>query len=225
MTTDDWPYFYQHDPGLPLSVMAICAAVLLMWTWAARRAGDNPLAIRWHFFFLGAGFMLLEAQIVSQAALLFGTTWVVNSIVVSLLLLLIVLANFAVSARPRLPLALAYGGLFLCGAISYLVPPQKLFFASLWTKAGVTAVVLCLPVLFAGIIFIRSFARAGFSSDALGSNLFGALVGGVLESLSFWLGMKSLTLLALGLYLGSALALRVPSGAPATRATAANAAD
>jgi len=31
VTTDDWP-FYQHEPGLPLSVMAICAAVLLMWT-------------------------------------------------------------------------------------------------------------------------------------------------------------------------------------------------
>ena len=222
VTTDDWPYFYQHEPGLPLNVIAICAAVLLMWTWATRRTSDQPLTIRWHFFFLGAGFMLLEAQIVSQAALLFGTTWVVNSIVVSALLLLIVAANFAVSARPRLPVPVAYGGLFLCGAVSYLIPPHRLFFASLWMKAGVTAVVLCLPVLFAAIIFIRSFAQAGFASDALGSNLFGALVGGLLESLSFWLGMKSLTLLALGLYLGSALALRVRArslaGAPAADA-------
>jgi hypothetical protein len=30
VTTDDWPYFYQHEPGLPLSVLAICGAVLLM---------------------------------------------------------------------------------------------------------------------------------------------------------------------------------------------------
>ena len=223
VTTDDWPYFYQHEPGLPLSVIAICAAVLLMWTWATRRTSDNPLIIRWHFFFLGAGFMLLEAQIVSQAALLFGTTWVVNSIVVSALLLLIVLANFAVSARPRLPLPLAYCGLFLCGAVSYLIPPHRLLFASLWMKAGVTAFVLCLPVFFAGIIFIRSFAQAGFVSDALGSNLFGALVGGLLESLSFWLGMKSLTLLALCLYLGSALALRARARSLAPAATAASA--
>jgi len=92
-------------------------------------------------------------------------------------------------------------------------------------KAGVTALVLCMPVLFAGIVFIRSFAQAGFASDALGSNLFGALVGGLLESLSFWLGMKSLTLLALGLYLGSALALRARATSLTTRAVAANAAD
>lgn len=222
VTTDDWPYFYQHEPGLPLSVIAICAAVLLMWTWAIRRTRDNPLTIHWHFFFLGAGFLLLEAQIVSQAALLFGTTWVVNSIVVSLLLLLIVVANFAVSARPGLPVTAAYCGLFLCGTVSYLIPAHRLFFASLWIKAGVTALVLCAPVFFAGIIFIRSFAQVGFASDALGSNLFGALVGGLLESLSFWLGMKSLTLLALCLYLGSALALRARVRSAAT-ATVANA--
>jgi len=225
LTRDDWPYFYQHEPGLPLSVIAICAAVLLMWAWAIRRTSDNPISMRWHFFFLGAGFLLLEAQIVSQAALLFGTTWVVNSIVVSLLLLLIVLANLAVDAFPRLPLPAAYCGLLLCGAISYAVPPQRLFFASLWMKIAVTAVVLCLPVVFAGIIFIRSFAQVAFASDALGSNLFGALVGGLLESMSFWLGMKSLTILALCLYVGSALALRTQTGTLRARVTAANAAD
>ena len=90
-------------------------------------------------------------------------------------------------------------------------------------KTGVTALVLCLPVLFAGIIFIRSFAQAGFASDALGSNLFGALVGGPLESLSFWLGTKSLTLLALCLYLGSALALRARARSLALAASAASA--
>jgi len=221
VTTDDWPYFYQHEPGLPLSVLAICGAVLLMWTWATRRTSHNSLTVQWHFFFLGAGFLLLEAQIVSQTALLFGTTWVVNSIVVSVLLLLIVLANFTVGAFPRLPVKAAYCGLFFCGAVSYAIPPQKLFFASLWMKAVVTAVVLCLSVVFAGIIFIRSFAQAAFTSDALGSNLFGALVGGLLESLSFWFGMKSLIVLALCLYLGSAMALRARSlvvGVPAPSA-------
>jgi len=86
-------------------------------------------------------------------------------------------------------------------------------------------VVLCLSVVFAGIIFIRSFAQAAFASDAVGSNLFGALVGGLLESMSFWLGMKSLTVLALCLYAGSALALRTQTRALRAGVTAANAAD
>jgi len=55
----------------------------------------------------------------------------------------------------------------------------------------------------------------------LGSNLYGALAGGLLESLSFWFGMKSLIVLALCLYLGSAVALRTHSvtvGVPAPNA-------
>jgi len=60
--------------------------------------------VQWHFFFMGAGFLLLEAQIVSQTALLFGTAWVVNSIVVSVLLLLIVLvmSSAAIYLRNRM---------------------------------------------------------------------------------------------------------------------------
>jgi hypothetical protein len=62
-------------------------------------------------------------------------------------------------------------------------------------------------VFFAGIIFISSFARAGFRGSALGSNLFGALLGGLLESSSMWFGLKFLTILAALLYLASAIFL------------------
>jgi hypothetical protein len=65
--------------------------------------------------------------------------------------------------------------------------------------------VLCSPVFFASIIFIRTFAEARFSGAALGSNLLGALVGGLLESLSMWIGLRSLLFLALGLYLAAYL--------------------
>jgi hypothetical protein len=64
-------------------------------------------------------------------------------------------------------------------------------------------------VFFAGIIFISSFARAGFRGSALGSNLFGSLLGGLLESSSLWFGLKSLTILAVLLYLASAIFLRM----------------
>jgi hypothetical protein len=55
-------------------------------------------------------------------------------------------------------------------------------------------------VFFAGIVFIVSFARAGFRSDALGSNLLGALLGGMLESVSMWTGMKSILILVAFFY-------------------------
>ena len=110
-------------------------------------------------------------------------------------------------ALPRIPLAAAYAGLFLALAVLYVVPMQKLFFESWWLRAVVATLALCTPVFFAGIIFVSSFARAGFRGSALGSNLFGSLIGGLLESASLWFGLKSLTILAAILYLGSAIFL------------------
>ncbi|HYM13147.1 MAG TPA: methyltransferase domain-containing protein, partial [Bryobacterales bacterium] len=97
LTTDDWPYFYQHEPGLPASVIAISIVLVLLCWLLMRRTGIGGGSIQWHFFFLGAGFLLLEAQIISKFALLFGTTWVVNSVVISGVLVLIVAANFLVA--------------------------------------------------------------------------------------------------------------------------------
>lgn len=74
-------------------------------------------------------------------------------------------------------------------------------------KIVAATVVLCLPVSFAGIIFIRSFAAAGFREEALGSNLFGAMVGGIMESASLWTGIRILLVIAALLYLASWIAL------------------
>jgi hypothetical protein len=207
LTTDDWPYFYQHEPGLPLSVILVSLAVLITSGWFVRQTDGSPRSDELHFMFLGAGFMLLEAQIVSKMALLFGTTWVVNAIVVSGLLCLIVAANLVYSAWPRIPQGGAYAGLFISLAVMFAVPVRSLFLESWASRATVASIVLCLPVFFAGIIFVSSFARAGFRGKALGSNLFGSLLGGVLESFSLWFGLKSLTILAAVLYLLSAIFL------------------
>ncbi|HLZ41353.1 MAG TPA: methyltransferase domain-containing protein [Candidatus Sulfotelmatobacter sp.] len=207
-TTDDWPYFYQHAPGLPIIVILVSLAVLIVFGWFLRQASGEGERVDLHFMFLGAGFMLLEAQIVSKMALLFGTTWIVNAVVVSGLLLLIVAANLLYSAWRRVPLWMAYSGLFFSLAAMYAFPLGKLFYESWILRAAVATLALCTPVFFAGIIFISSFERAGFRGSALGSNLFGALLGGLLESSSMWFGLKSLTILAALLYVVSAICRR-----------------
>jgi spermidine synthase len=211
VTTDDWPYFYQHEPGVPISVILVSVAVLLTFGWFLRQTGRAEGSVNFHFLLLGAGFMLLEAQIVSRMALLFGTTWVVNSIVVSGLLCLIVAANLVYQRFPEIPLRRAYTGLFLSLVVSFVVPLEKLFFESFALRALVSTLVLCLPVFFAGIVFVSSFAKAHFQGSALGSNLFGSLAGGLLESLSLWFGLRSLIVLAAVIYAGSALALLWPT--------------
>ena len=53
-------------------------------------------------FFLGAGFMLLETKGVVHMALLFGSTWMVNSIVFFSILTMILLSNlYVLAVRPR----------------------------------------------------------------------------------------------------------------------------
>ena len=208
LTTDDWPYFYQKSPGLPLPVLVISAVLIFLCVMLLRDMGTPIRSIGWHFFFLGAGFLLLEAQIISKMALLFGTTWLVNSIVISGLLVLILAANTLASYRPAFPTTVAYVGLFATLAVGVLLPVKTIFLASLSARILVAILALCLPVFFAGIIFIRSFAEAGFSAGALGSNLLGAMLGGMLESASMWTGIRSLAILAALLYAASWIALK-----------------
>src|SRR5438128_1365385 len=192
---------------------------LLCWV-LLRDTGTTLRSLQWHFFFLGAGFMLLEAQIVSKMALLFGTTWLVNSVVIAGLLLLIVGANLLVQFFPRIPVSIGYAGIFLTLLASYLIPLEKFFYPSLWAKPLSSTLVLCMPVLFAGIVFIRSFAEQGFRADSLGSNVMGAMIGGMLESMSLWTGIRSLLVIAALLYVASwvALALEHSFGPGVTKA-------
>ncbi len=212
VTTDDWPYFYQRAPGLPLNVVLISLLLMAMTSRVLFGKGlGGTSSAGWHFFFLGAGFMLLEAQIISKMALLFGTTWVVNCIVISGLLVLMILGNFVVQKWPRTPYAVGYAGIAASLLLGWSVPLRAFFFASVFLKVSLATLVLCAPVFFASLIFIRSFAQARFSASALGSNLFGALAGGLLESLSLWTGLRSLLIVAALLYLASYLTLRAVS--------------
>ena len=203
LTTDDWPYFYQHEPGLPFIIIIVSVVLIILTRLLIRQTGGGGRSIHWHFFFLGAGFLLLESQIISRMALLFGTTWLVNSIVIAGLLLLIVAANLLVERYPSIPAGLAYIGIFLSILVSYALPLQSLFFQAFWLKALAATFLLCLPAAFASIVFIKSFATAHFSGEALGSNLYGALVGGMLEAASMWTGIRSLLIVAALLYLAS----------------------
>ncbi len=203
VTTDDWPYFYQEEPGLPASVILMTLVLVGVCWLALRRTDIGGGSIQWHFFFLGAGFLLVEVQAVSKMALLFGTTWIVNSAVISVVLILTVLANILVERGPSVSTQLAYLGLAISIAAAYALPVRWLFVDNVWLRAVVAGVALCLPVFFAGIIFVKGFANVKFDGHAMGSNLFGALIGGMLESFSLWGGLKSLLVIAMVLYAAS----------------------
>ncbi len=55
-------------------------------------------------------------------------------------------------------------------------------------------------MFFSGVVFIHSFTRTARKDTALGANLLGALVGALLQSISFLTGIRSLLILVFALY-------------------------
>jgi hypothetical protein len=200
LTTDDWPYLYlerRRIPSLHLWVSALLAAGLLGLRVALFRRGQRlDLA----FFFLGAAFLLLEFQNISKAALLFGSTWLVNAFIITGILLLVLAANAYARRRPPGELRRWFAALLLSVLALYFLPLEPLNALPVAPRAAVAALGLNLPIFFSGVLFVTLFARAEERSAALGSNLIGAAFGGLLESVSYLAGVKALLLLVFALY-------------------------
>jgi len=198
--TDDWPYLYLEGKRIPTLYVVVLILLLIIVAASVKPFFGEFKHLNAMFFFLGAAFLLVEVQSISKMALLFGTTWVVNSIVISGILTMILLSNF-VAAKFVFPSLLP---LFALLALSLLLNVVFPFHALLpWSPAprgAAATLIMCLPIFFAGLIFILTFARHDEPHAALASNLLGAIAGGFAESFSFVIGINHLGLVALMLY-------------------------
>jgi hypothetical protein len=166
----------------------------------SRISGDVPRRPSLFFFCMGAGFLLLETQVISRLALFFGTTWQVNGIVISAMLTALLLAN-AIVERSRTPWPPAWTLVALLAglALAFWFPFERIGGSP--AMAGTVAVVVfSVPVVFAGILFASQFRSVQSQSAALGANLLGAVAGGLMENLSLVFGMRALLLIAMGVY-------------------------
>ena len=212
ITTDDWPYIYLESPRIPSLYYLLVGLMVLLLLRSSRRWGAN-IAISagsrtfWHFFFLGAAFLLLEVQNISKASVVLGNTWEVNVVIISSILGMALVANWIAYRFPNLPLTMVYVLLIGTCIGLYFVDLATLGFLPYFTKAILVGSLTSLPMLFSGILFTRSFAAAEEKSSALGANLIGALVGALLQSVTFITGIKALLLIVAGFYLLSLLTL------------------
>jgi hypothetical protein len=208
--SDDWPYLYLKQPSVPLPYV-VFAVVLVALFYLGKCHVKVPDfmsgggAAHWHFFFLGSAFMLLEVQNINKAAVVLGNTWWVNAVIISSILLLILAANLIAVWLPRLPLEPVYALLISSCLLLFAVDLSRFAFLPYAAKAVIVGLWTSLPMLFSGIIFIRSFAAAEGKDRALGANLLGSLVGGLLQALTFLIGIKALLLLVAALYLAAYL--------------------
>ncbi len=203
LSTDNWPYLYLEKnrvPTLSLAVLAVMMAASLLIVFKFEPAVRRPNA---HFFFLGAGFMLLETRSITQMALLFGATWNVNAIVFTSILATIFVTNLMVMRNRAPGRGPSYGLLFAMLALGYFFPFTRLLELGPVSRLAAALLVVGLPIAFASFIFSRSFRHERDLSRVFGSNLLGVVFGGCLEYASNVFGLDALYLIALLLYLAS----------------------
>lgn len=200
--TDDWPFLYLQDRSFPviyilglamIAVFAIGGTVILAPRRTLRR-------FDWHMFFLGVAFMLLEVKSLTTFSLLFGSTWLVNSLVFFAILssvLLAILVNRRLKIR-------RIGGFYLLLfgilALNLLLPPEALLLSNPVVRYVLASILAFAPVFLANIIFTNSFRDSETADIAFASNLLGIIVGGGMEYFSMLIGYNALLILVIVFY-------------------------
>ena len=207
--TDDWPFLYLRDRHLPahyLAALALIVVVSIVSVGLALRGQRGQWS--WHFFLLGAGFMLLETRSITQFALLWGSTWVVASLAIASVLVMALVANFIVAKREiRRPWAIGAVLLALV-ALNWAIPVGRVTVESRALESAFYAVLMFSPILCAGLLFGSAFKRSTSVPLDFGANLLGAMAGGVAEYLSLITGFRTLLLVIAGCYVGALLTRR-----------------
>ncbi len=204
LPTDNWPYLFLKQPSIPLHYWAVGTFIFLfailiiggsLWSKEGWAKPD------WTLLFLGAGFLLLETKSVTEMSLLFGSTWMVNLLVFSSILIMVLIANGLVIRSVRINPHFQWGLLAVSILIIYMIPVNVLLDLPLPGQWFLGSLMVALPIFFSSILFAAIFKTRGHPAQSLGFNVLGAVFGGLLEYSSMVLGTKSLYLVSLVLYL------------------------
>jgi hypothetical protein len=210
--TDDWPFFYMAGHRMPPEyrmalVMMLVIAVVLVLVFVR----SKPVTVTgqfWHFFFLGAAFLLIETLSVTRFALLFGSTWIVNSVVFTAVLITVLAANLSAQRTERISTAILYALLAAGVVINYIAPLRLMLAMPMVARLVMAVVLMGAPIFWAALIFARSFRDTHDVTSAFAANLLGAVVGGLSEYSALVIGFRNLLLIALVMYALSYLAIQ-----------------
>lgn len=203
--SDDRPFPYLRNRTIPsdyllaggaMLALAVVAVLVILWP-----GGQLRSAVQYSdLFFMGVAFMLLETKSVTQFALLFGTTWFVNSLVF-LGVLLSVLVAVAVSRRVTFKRpAVLYAVLLAALALAFVVPPDSLLGLDVVPRFVAAVTLAFFPIFTANLVFTQRFKATSSSTVAFGANLLGAMVGGLMEYMALVTGFRGLLVLVAVVY-------------------------
>ena len=200
--TDDHPFPYLPGRSIPNIYLQILALILIASVVAIKLAGGafKRMGGYLDLAFMGAAFLLLETKNIVQFALLFGSTWFVNSLVFGAVLLVVWLAIETASRIKLPPPAVLYAALLASLVLTWVVPQESLLGLPSVVRFLAAGGLAFAPVYLANLIFSQRFKDVATSGDAFAANLLGAIVGGVLEYLALITGYRFLLIVTGVLY-------------------------
>lgn len=200
--TDSHPFIYLQNPTLTPLHMAGLLFVALLALALIRATGTSYAAIPHYFdlFLMGAAFLLLETKSVVNYALLFGSTWMVNTLVFTGILLSVYIAIEVISRVDKLNRYTLYTLLCLSLFAAWMIPTSSLLTFSPAVRAIIATGLTFSPIFLANLIFADRLSEISTSTDAMGANLLGAVFGGLLEYISLAIGYQHFALLILVIY-------------------------
>jgi hypothetical protein len=208
--TDDWPFAYLTSHAISTFYLRWLLAIAIASLLVVRAAGGplRRLGSNLDLAFMGGAFLLLETKNIVQFALLFGTSWFVNSLVFAGVLLS-VLAAIEATNRLDLPRpAVLYGALAAALAIAWLVPQESLLSLSPVPRFFAATAIAFAPIFIANLVFSQRFRASEASTTAFAANLLGAMLGGAAEYLALVTGYRFLLLTVAFLYAAAFIAGR-----------------
>lgn len=221
IATDDWPFLFLFKRTYPYFYAVVLAILMAISTYILRASvSAEERKISWQFFFLGAGFMLIETKGITELCLVFGSTWIVNAAVIASILLLAFCANLWVLKNGALPKTLSYILLIVAlgGGIAYSI--WHPYFESAVTERIVSTLVVTLPLFFSGFVFSSELKNCDSLPRAMYSNLLGAMLGGFVEYNAMYFGYRWLYYLAIAVYVAAFVCSTKKSERPVAEAGA-----
>lgn len=196
--TDNWPFLYMSQPTLPGFYTGVLILILLFsFLYVGRLAPKGALSqFGLPFFFMGCAFTLLEAKSIVQFLLLFGATWLVNSLVFFGILLVVLIANWLVAYYKFSRVWILYVWLGLALLFNFTIPLETFLFDNLVIRYGLAIAFLFSPIFFANLIYSTIFRDTQKANVAYGANLLGTMVGGATEYLALYFGYHNLIVFA-----------------------------
>ncbi|MBX9687058.1 MAG: hypothetical protein K2X27_10175 [Candidatus Obscuribacterales bacterium] len=207
LATDDWPFLFLPSKEVtatyifPLAIILSFAALLI---GKELKSGVSVNSNRL-MFFLGMGFMLLEVRAIADLSLMFGSTWLVNSAVISTVLFMILLGNFMASKIESKYSTQVTIALLASILVSTLVKPDDLLGLGAPFALLVAIFIYLLPAAFASLLFALIFKPLERTAEALAFNIIGGIFGVSLEYLSMQFGVRFLGWLSIAIYAATLL--------------------